>query len=66
MSPRLADHWVWDSWLIEDGVDYHLFFLRASRALHDLAGRRVADVLHRAFCDPIPVNLDGEQVRIAR
>jgi beta-fructofuranosidase len=32
---RLADHWVWDSWLVDDGVDYHLFFLRASRALHD-------------------------------
>ena len=28
-----------DSWLIEDGVDYHLFFLRASRALHDLDRR---------------------------
>lgn len=32
---RLPDSWVWDSWLADDGVDYHLFFLRASRALHD-------------------------------
>jgi beta-fructofuranosidase len=31
----LADHWVWDSWLAEDGPNYHLFFLRASRALRD-------------------------------
>ncbi len=32
---RLPDHWVWDSWLADDGVHHHLFFLLASRALHD-------------------------------
>ena len=32
---RLADHWVWDSWTVHDGTHHHLFFLRASRALHD-------------------------------
>lgn len=31
----LADHWVWDHWIADDGEQYHLFFLRASRALHD-------------------------------
>jgi beta-fructofuranosidase len=36
---RLADHWVWDSWPADDGERFHLFFLRASRALHD-PGRR--------------------------
>ncbi len=35
MSFRLADHWVWDSWMADDGENYHLFFLRASRALID-------------------------------
>jgi beta-fructofuranosidase len=35
MALRLADHWVWDIWLADDGDEYHLFFLRASRALHD-------------------------------
>jgi beta-fructofuranosidase len=30
---RLPDHWVWDSWIADDGQRYHLFFLRASRAL---------------------------------
>lgn len=30
MSLRLADHWVWDSWLVEDGVDYHLFHARST------------------------------------
>ena len=32
---RLADHWVWDSWVAHDGEHHHLFFLRASRALID-------------------------------
>lgn len=32
---RLKDSWVWDSWLVDDGGQYHLFFLYASRALHD-------------------------------
>jgi beta-fructofuranosidase len=36
---RLPDHWLWDSWLADDGDRYHLFFLRASRALQD-PGRR--------------------------
>ncbi len=35
MTFRLPDHWVWDSWLADDGEKYHLFFLRASRALID-------------------------------
>jgi hypothetical protein len=30
MSLRLADHWVWDSWLVEDCVDYHLFHARST------------------------------------
>jgi beta-fructofuranosidase len=30
---RLPDHWVWDSWLAQDAGTFHLFFLRASRAL---------------------------------
>ncbi|WP_182111447.1 glycoside hydrolase family 68 protein [Actinotalea sp. JY-7876] len=35
MALRLPDHWVWDSWQTHDGGYHHLFFLRASRALHD-------------------------------
>ena len=31
----LADHWVWDSWYTDDGTNFHMFFLRASRALLD-------------------------------
>lgn len=33
MGLCLADHWVWDSWVAVVGDEYHLFFLRASRAL---------------------------------
>ena len=32
---KLADHWVWDSWYADDGENFHVFFLRASRALLD-------------------------------
>lgn len=32
---RLASSWVWDFWFADDGDRFHLFFLKASRALHD-------------------------------
>jgi len=32
---RLEDRWVWDFWTLEDGVDHHLFYLQAPRALID-------------------------------
>ncbi|MDO4901326.1 glycosyl hydrolase family 32 [Actinomyces sp.] len=35
MGLSLPDHWLWDHWIADDGEHYHLFFLRASRALHD-------------------------------
>ncbi|MCU1490814.1 MAG: hypothetical protein JWM85_2219, partial [Acidimicrobiaceae bacterium] len=31
----LADSWVWDLWLVDDGARFHIFFLYASRALKD-------------------------------
>jgi beta-fructofuranosidase len=52
MSLRLADHWVWDSWLAFDGTHHHLFFLRASRALHDPDRRHLrASVGHARSTD---------------
>jgi beta-fructofuranosidase len=36
---RLPDAWVWDLWLADDGTDYHMFFLYASRALGDPEAR---------------------------
>ena len=35
MALSLPDHWLWDHWIADDGERYHLFFLRASRALHN-------------------------------
>ncbi|MEZ0067013.1 putative GH43/DUF377 family glycosyl hydrolase [Streptacidiphilus sp. MAP12-20] len=35
----LPDSWVWDFWFADDGEQYHLFFLYASRALHDPEAR---------------------------
>jgi len=32
---RLADSWAWDFWLADDGRTFHLFFLKAPRALRD-------------------------------
>ena len=32
---RLPSSWAWDFWLAQDQGTYHLFFLKASRALHD-------------------------------
>ncbi|MDO5035170.1 MAG: glycosyl hydrolase family 32 [Actinomycetaceae bacterium] len=35
MSRVLADVWTWDMWLVDDGHEYHVFYLKASRALGD-------------------------------
>jgi beta-fructofuranosidase len=32
---RLPEAWVWDFWLVDDGEQYHVFFLYASRALRN-------------------------------
>ncbi|MEV0230738.1 hypothetical protein [Nonomuraea sp. NPDC050786] len=32
---RLDDHWVWDFWLADDGGTYHLYFLKAPKAIGD-------------------------------
>ena len=39
----LPDSWVWDAWFADDGHRHHVFFLYASRALHDPEARH-----HRA------------------
>ncbi len=39
----LPEAWVWDFWLADDGQNYHLFFLYASRAIGHPDGRH-----HRA------------------
>jgi beta-fructofuranosidase len=38
---RLDDQWVWDSWIADDGDLYHLFFLKALRAVGSPSERDV-------------------------
>jgi beta-fructofuranosidase len=33
MALRLPDKWLWDFWLAQDGLDYHVFYLQAPRSL---------------------------------
>ncbi len=35
MALKLPGQWVWDSWFVRDGDDYHAFYLQASKALGD-------------------------------
>lgn len=49
---ELPDSWVWDSWAIDDGERFHLFFLFASRALGDPERRhRRASIGHAVSDD---------------
>ncbi len=49
---RLPEAWVWDFWLADDGQDYHLFFLYASRALKDPEARHYrASIGHAVSSD---------------
>ncbi|PUA82948.1 glycosyl hydrolase [Nocardioides currus] len=45
---RVADHWVWDSWVADDGDDYHLFFLKAARTEAGPASRHTRAVVGHA------------------
>jgi beta-fructofuranosidase len=45
---RLPDHWVWDSWIADDGDRYHLFFLKAPRSLGDWRLRHTAATIGHA------------------
>ena len=35
MTFQLADHWVWDFWLADDGDAFHMFYLHAPKSLVD-------------------------------
>ena len=45
---RLPDDWVWDSWIADAGDLYHLFFLKAPRALEDPGLRHTAATVGHA------------------
>jgi beta-fructofuranosidase len=35
MTLHLPDKWIWDFWLVQDGPDYHVFYLQAPRSIED-------------------------------
>lgn len=35
MVLALVNHWIWDFWLARDGDDWHIYFLKAPKALGD-------------------------------
>ncbi len=49
----LPDSWVWDFWFADDGERYHLFFLYASRALHDPDRRHLRASIGHAVSDDL-------------
>lgn len=49
----LPDSWVWDFWFLDDGETYHLFFLYASRALHDPEARHHRASIGHAVSDDL-------------
>jgi len=51
----LPDSWVWDFWFADDGDRYHLFFLYASRALHDPEARHYRASIGHAVSDDLTV-----------
>ncbi len=49
---ELRDSWVWDFWFADDGERYHLFFLYASKALHNPEDRHYrASIGHAVSSD---------------
>lgn len=49
----LPGSWVWDFWFADDGERYHLFFLYASRALHDPDARHYRASVGHAVSDDL-------------
>ena len=57
---RLPDDWVWDSWVADDGETYHLYFLKAPRALEDPSQRHARAVIgHATSTDLVEWTDDG-------
>lgn len=49
----LPDSWMWDFWFADDGERHHLFFLYASRALHDPDARHHRASIGHAVSDDL-------------
>lgn len=49
----LPDVWTWDMWFVDDGHDYHVFYLKASRALGDANRRHFYVTVGHAVSDDL-------------
>lgn len=45
---KLEKYWVWDSWIADDGDDFHLFYLQAPRSLGDPGLRHLSATVGHA------------------
>ena len=55
------DDWVWDSWIADDGELYHLFFLKAPRALKEPSRRHTsATIGHATSTDLVRWEVRGD------
>jgi len=67
MTLRLPDKWVWDFWLVQDGKDYHAFYLQAPRSLGNPDLRHLnACVGHAASTDATATKRCGGQFKPPR
>ena len=55
MGLRLPDRWIWDSWYVVRGDEYHAFYLQAPRSLGD------PDLRHRSATVGHAVSTDLQQ-----
>lgn len=61
MTLRIDGHYVWDSWIADDGERYHLFFLKAPRTAQGPAARHTAAVVgHATSADLVDWQLEAD------
>src|SRR5690349_1550272 len=58
------EHWIWDSWLADDGRRYHLYHLKAPAALKDPSLRHEAAFIgHASSTDLIDWEIHADALR---
>ena len=65
MPYTLPDVWTWDMWFADDGTNYHVFYLKASRALLDPNRRHFHVTVGHAVSDDLRSWREVEDALIA-